>query len=348
MELDTEAFDARPTKRRKVGEDDANIMWVEKYRPQKLDQLAGQKNIIDTIGRLVETNKLPHLLFYGPPGTGKTTTCLAVARQINGKDWRSLTLELNASDERGIDVIRNKIKSFASTKAVFGSGFKIVILDESDSMTRDAQFAMRRVIEEYAKTTRFCMICNYVNKIIPALQSRCTKFRFSPLERSEIVTRLRMVATTEKVNLTPQGLQSIIKLAEGDMRKCLNVMQSAHMAYPEVNIESVHLCTGAPLPKDVKQVCNWLLNSSFKEAYANIFKLQNGKSYALADLLQGLHPLVLKVKFPPTVFCELLAGMADVENRLSVATNPKIQLAGLVGVFQKARNDTFVLQRGGR
>merc|ERR1719499_850164 len=132
MELDTEAFDARPTKRRKVGEDDANIMWVEKYRPQKLDQLAGQKNIIETIGRLVETNKLPHLLFYGPPGTGKTTTCLAVARQINGKHWRSLTLELNASDERGIDVIRNKIKSFASTKAVFGSGFKIVILDESD------------------------------------------------------------------------------------------------------------------------------------------------------------------------------------------------------------------------
>merc|ERR1719373_295317 len=122
-------------------------------------------------------------------------------------------------------------------------------------------------------------------------------------------------------------------------------MQSAHMAYPEVNIESVHLCTGAPLPKDLEQVCNWLLNSSFKEAYDNIFKLQNEKSYALADLLQGLHPLVLKVKFPPTVFCELLAGMADVENRLSVATNPKIQLAGLVGVFQKARNDTFMLQR---
>lgn len=347
--MDTDAFDARPAKRQKVDEDDdANIMWVEKYRPVKLKDLSGQKNIIDTIGRLVEQCKLPHLLFYGPPGTGKTTTMLAVARQINGKHWRSLTLELNASDERGIDVIRHKVKSFASTKAVFGSGFKIVILDESDSMTRTAQFAMRRVIEEYAKTTRFCMICNYVNKIIPALQSRCTKFRFAPLERNDIVARLRMVASTEKVNMTGEGLSALIKLAEGDMRKCLNVMQSAHMAYPEVNEEAVHLCTGAPLPKDITQVCSWLLNSSFKEAYDNIAKLQHDKSYALVDLLQGLHPLVLKVKFPPTVFCGLLSGMADVENRLSVATNPRIQLAGLVGVFQKARNDTFELQRGGR
>ena len=157
--------------------DAANKMWVEKYRPATLSELVSHASIISTIGQLVSARKLPHLLLYGPPGTGKTTTILAAARQLNGERWRSMTLELNASDDRGIGVVRDRIKVFASTKQMFAAGFKLIILDEADAMTSSAQFSLRRVIEKYTKNTRFCLICNYVNKIIPALQVKFFTFR---------------------------------------------------------------------------------------------------------------------------------------------------------------------------
>ncbi|THG05960.1 hypothetical protein TEA_008367 [Camellia sinensis var. sinensis] len=175
--------------------------WVEKYRPQSLSDVAAHRDIIDTIDRLTSENRLPHLLLYGPPGTGKTSTILAVARKLYGSQMHNLVLELNASDERGIDVVRQQIQDFASTQSFsFGAkaSVKLVLLDEADAMTKDAQFALRRVIEKYTKSTRFALICNHVNKIIPALQSRCTRFRFAPLDAINVSERLKHVIQAER------------------------------------------------------------------------------------------------------------------------------------------------------
>ncbi|THG04725.1 hypothetical protein TEA_013616 [Camellia sinensis var. sinensis] len=175
--------------------------WVEKYRPQSLSDVAAHRDIVDTIDRLTSENKLPHLLLYGPPGTGKTSTILAVARKLYGSQMHNMVLELNASDDRGIDVVRQQIQDFASTQSFsFGakSAVKLVLLDEADAMTKDAQFALRRVIEKYTKNTRFSLICNHVNKIIPALQSRCTRFRFAPLDAIHVSERLKHVIQAEE------------------------------------------------------------------------------------------------------------------------------------------------------
>ncbi|CAE6449621.1 unnamed protein product, partial [Rhizoctonia solani] len=177
---------------------DDTLPWVEKYRPVTLSDVVSHQDITSTIERFIEKNRLPHLLFYGPPGTGKTSTIVAVARRIYGNDYKKQILELNASDDRGIEVVREQIKQFAETRTLFNKGFKLIILDEADMMTQAAQAALRRVIEQYTRNVRFCIICNYVNKITPAIQSRCTRFRFSPLPIPEVEKRVNMVIESEK------------------------------------------------------------------------------------------------------------------------------------------------------
>ena len=240
-----------------------SLPWVEKYRPSELDDLVSHKEIIATLQKLMKGGNLPNLLFYGPPGTGKTSTVLACAKQLYGKETKSMVLELNASDDRGIDVVRNQIQSFASTRLMFNKGAKLVILDECDAMTNDAQFALRRIIEKYVKNVRFCLICNYVGKIIQALQSRCTKFRFGPLSVEQMQGRLEDVISEEKVNTTPDGVQALLKLAEGDMRRTLNVLQSASMSYDVVDEDNVYMCCGAPLPREIDAIVHSLLNDDF-------------------------------------------------------------------------------------
>ncbi len=206
----------------------SNLPWVEKYRPGGLQELISHEDIIGTIRKFIKEEKLPHLLFYGPPGTGKTSTILACAKEIyTPKQFNSMVLELNASDDRGIDVVRGKIMTFASTRTIFNSGYKLIILDEADAMTNDAQNALRRIIEKFTDNVRFCMICNYLSKIIPALQSRCTRFRFGPLNETQILPRLQHVAEAENVNLTRDGEKALIKLAQGDMRK----VRTKHISY---------------------------------------------------------------------------------------------------------------------
>jgi len=249
------------------------LPWVEKYRPTCLADLIAHEDIISTINKLIEGKKLPHLLLYGPPGTGKTSTILAVARKLYGNNFKQMTLELNASDERGIDVVRDKIKNFASTRIIFSSGFKLIILDEADAMTQAAQNALRRVIEKYSQNTRFCLICNYVSKIIPALQSRCTRFRFAPLQPTQIISRLKFVIEQEHVKYTEDGLDAIMRLGAGDMRKCLNIMQSTWLAFAHITEKNVYLSTGNPLPEDIDAILNWLLNEPFEKTYSYIFKV---------------------------------------------------------------------------
>nr|XP_013866600.1 PREDICTED: replication factor C subunit 5 [Austrofundulus limnaeus] len=316
-----------------------NLPWVEKYRPQKLDDLISHKDILSTIQRFISEDKLPHLLFYGPPGTGKTSTILACARQLyKDKEFNSMVLELNASDDRGIDVVRGPILSFASTRTIFKKGFKLVILDEADAMTQDAQNALRRVIEKFTENTRFCLICNYLSKIIPALQSRCTRFRFGPLSPDQMIPRLEHVIQQEKVDITPDGMKAIVTLSSGDMRRSLNILQSTSMAYGKVTEDTVYTCTGQPLRSDIANILDWCLNKDFNTAYKQILQLKTLKGLALHDILTEVHLLVHRVDFPSAIRMALLVKLADIEHRLASGTNERIQLSSMVAAFQAVRD----------
>ncbi|NP_001011112.1 replication factor C subunit 5 [Xenopus tropicalis] len=316
-----------------------NLPWVEKYRPQTLDDLISHQDILSTIQRFISEDKLPHLLFYGPPGTGKTSTILACAKQLyKDREFNSMVLELNASDDRGIDIVRGPILSFASTRTIFKKGFKLVILDEADAMTQDAQNALRRVIEKFTENTRFCLICNYLSKIIPALQSRCTRFRFGPLSPEMMVPRLEHVVKEECVDISPDGMKALVTLSNGDMRRSLNILQSTNMAYGKVTEDTVYTCTGHPLRSDIANILDWMLNKDFTSAYKNIMELKTLKGLALHDILTEVHLYVHRVDFPASVRMHLLIKMADVEYRLASGTSEKIQLSSLIAAFQVARD----------
>mmetsp|Transcript_377 Transcript_377/g.807 ORF Transcript_377/g.807 Transcript_377/m.807 type:complete len:349 (-) Transcript_377:154-1200(-) len=334
--------------------DNSNLPWVEKYRPQRLEDLVAHEKIINIITTMIDSDNLPHLLLYGPPGTGKTSTIVAAAKRMYGASkYSSMTLELNASDSRGINVVRNEIKEFAGTQQLFSKGVKLIILDEADAMTSDAQFALRRVIEKYTKNARFCLICNYVSKIIPALQSRCTRFRFAPLHPQQIQGRLEEVAKAEKVPITKDGIQAILDLSGGDMRRVLNLLQSTSMSLSTRGAEStdmeidekavdesaVYTTSGSPLPRDMETILKSLLNDTFKDSIQTISDMCTSKGYALADVLKELAPRLCAMKGMDALpLGKLLDGMSQVECRLAMSgTEERIQTASLVGVFVETR-----------
>jgi len=315
-----------------------NLPWVEKYRPNALDELISHEDIISTIRTFIKQDKLPHLLFYGPPGTGKTSTILACAKEIYPvKQFNSMVLELNASDDRGINIVRGQVLNFASTRTIFNSGYKLVILDEADAMTNDAQNALRRIIEKFTDNVRFCLIGNYLSKIIPALQSRCTRFRFGPLGPEQILPRLEHVCREEKVSITEDGKEALMTLSQGDMRKVINILQSCNMAFGEVTEDNVYTCTGHPLRSDITNIVNWSLNEDFSTAYKNIQKLKTLKGLSLQDILSEVHLYVHKLDLPTQVRIHLLIKMSELEARLMAGASEKIQLGSLLAAFQVTR-----------
>lgn len=318
-------------------DEESDLPWVEKYRPNTLEDLVAHEAIISTIRRFVDEKKLPHLLFYGPPGTGKTSTILAVAKEMYGKNYPSMALELNASDDRGINVVRDQIKSFASTQQIISKGVKLVILDEADSMTSAAQFALRRIIEKYTKTTRFCLIGNYVSKIIPALQSRCTRFRFMPLPHDVAAERIKDIAASENLNLTQDGLKALLDLGLGDMRKNLNILQSTSMAFTNIDSESVYSCTGNPHPRLIERMTELLLTLNFNEIYQEFNSNRISLGFALSDILREIHKNVMNIEFPEKMKIFLVKRMSEIEVRLSNGASEKLQLGSLIGAFVEAR-----------
>ncbi|XP_046818903.1 replication factor C subunit 5 isoform X1 [Vespa crabro] len=319
-----------------------NLPWVEKYRPKKLEELISHEEILKTINKFIDENQLPHLLLYGPPGTGKTSTILACARKLyKPAQFNSMVLEMNASDDRGIGIVRGQILNFASTGTMYRSGFKLIILDEADAMTNDAQNALRRIIEKYTENVRFCIICNYLGKIIPALQSRCTKFRFGPLQSEQILPRLNDVIEQENLKVTDDGKQALMTLCGGDMRKVLNILQSTWLAFGSVTEETVYSCVGHPLPVDIKNIANWLLNESYELSYCKIQDLKIKKGLALQDILTELHQFVHKIEFPDHILIDLVIKMAEIEKRVAVGCSEAVQLNALVATFHKAREIDF-------
>jgi len=249
-----------------------------------------------------------------------------------------MVLELNASDDRGIGIVRGQILNFASTRMFVSKGYKLIILDEADAMTNDAQNALRRIIEKYTDNVRFCMICNYLSKIIPALQSRCTRFRFGPLNADQILPRLEHVAESENVNLHDSGKEALIRLAKGDMRKVINILQSCAMAFDVVDEDTVYTCVGHPLRRDITNIMQWSLNESFTSAYAKIEELRTLKGLSLQDIITEVHLYIHRVELPAHVRMHLMIKLSELEQRLLAGTSERIQLGSFLSAFQLTRD----------
>eukprot|EP01006_Ploeotia_vitrea_P031854 TRINITY_DN64149_c0_g1_i1.p1 TRINITY_DN64149_c0_g1~~TRINITY_DN64149_c0_g1_i1.p1 ORF type:complete len:356 (-),score=39.45 TRINITY_DN64149_c0_g1_i1:93-1160(-) len=324
-----------------LGHDRSKLPWVEKHRPSSLDDILAHEEIISTIRNLMDKNRMPHLLFYGPPGTGKTTTILACARHIYGDNFQKFVLELNASDERGIDIVRNRIKDFASTRQIFSAiSFKLIVLDEADQMTHEAQAALRRVMEKFTRNVRFCLICNNVNKLIAAIQSRCTRFRFSPLKKIQVLQRLQDICKEEEVPYNDKGLEAVHKLSGGDMRKCLNILQSTYNSFDKVEPEEVYQCTGNPSPQDMQKIVQAVVEHDFSDALREVKKIQEDKGLSINDMLGEMLTYVMKMDFNEDIKIFLLEKLADAEYNLAFVTNEKINLSNVVAAWQVARIST--------
>ncbi|MFH4978042.1 hypothetical protein AB6A40_004751 [Gnathostoma spinigerum] len=319
-----------------------NIPWVEKYRPKTLDDVISQEGIITTLSKFVSENKLPHLLFYGPPGTGKTSAILAIAKTLfPPEQFPSMVLELNASDDRGINIVREQIMNFARTSTLKSPQTKhpkLIILDEADAMTKDAQSALRRVIEKFTDNVRFCIICNYLSKIIPAIQSRCTRFRFAPLSEDQVLPRLQHIVEEESLTMTKDGQKALLHLSQGDMRRVVNVLQSTAMAFDKITAHNVYLCVGQPTPSDAENIMKILLNDSIELAFIRINEMRLQSAFAVSDILTAVYHSVCGLDLPSDVLALLLDRLSEIEYRLSQGCSERVQLGALIGLFIEARS----------
>lgn len=327
--------------------DNSYLPLVEKYRPKNLDSLISHNEIKSTLKQFILKNSFPHLLFYGPPGTGKTSTIMACAKQMYNTYYPYMVLELNASDDRGIEIVRNRIKNFVISTNGFcqKNMFKLVILDETDAMTEDAQAILRQIVEKYTYNARFCLICNYIKKISPALQSRCTSFRFSPLDNIQIKEKLIQISEKENINITKDGINVIIKRAKGDMRKVLNMLQSTSMAYDIVNSNNVNNCNGYPQKKDMLTIINCIINLPFKDASNKIDNLMQEKGLSLSDIIEEILDVIIEsiksnkinniLNLNDKNLITILPILSTIEFNQSITTSEKIQTNALIGAFKK-------------
>lgn len=305
-------------------------IWIEKYRPKKLDDIVGQKDIVDRLKAYVRANNLPHLMFAGPAGTGKTTSALALARGMFKESWRDNFVELNASDERGIDVVRGKIKEFARTAPLGGSSFKIIFLDEADALTNDAQAALRRTMERYSVNCRFILSCNYSSKIIEPIQSRCAVFRFRPLKVEDIKGYLRTIAQKENISITDDALDALVHVGEGDMRRAVNSLQVAASSEQEITIEVVYQTSGNARPDEIVKMLETALNGNFVEARALLDEIMLNYGLSGEDIIKQIHRSFFDLNIPDMEKVRLIDKTGEVEFRLVEGSNERIQLEALL------------------
>ena len=310
--------------------------WVEKYRPQTLDDVVGQKQIITRLEKYVDDNSMPNLMFTGPAGVGKTTTALALVKSILGEYWRQNFLELNASDARDIETVRKNIKNFCRLKPI-GAPFRIIFLDEVDNMTKDAQHALRREMEMYTKTASFILSCNYSSKIIDPIQSRCAIFRFAPLKGEEIAERLRFICSNEGFEADDKGIEAIVYFSEGDMRKAVNVLQAAASEGEAISEESIYEVVSKAKPQDITEMINKALMGDFLSA-RNLLRetmvLQGTSGEDMVtQIYQDVSRRVHEGKMDAGIYMNLIEAIAECDFRIREGANPRIQLEALLTQF---------------
>jgi replication factor C small subunit len=314
----------------------ANLMWSEKYRPKKLREVVNQKEIINGISNLIKSPDIPHMLFAGPAGVGKTTTALCIAMEILGDEWKKNTLELNASDERGIKMVRERVKEFAASIKLAGDKEfgkpKIIILDEADEMTSEAQTALRRIIEDSARTTRFIIICNYLSQIIEPIQSRCVVFRFMRLPKEDVIDHLEMICEQQKVKYEQKALAQIYESTSGDLRHSINIMQAA-AGMGSVSVANVAAALGISGRAKVGEVLRLAISGKFNDSRAKLLELTQVYGMSESDFMKYANEEAYEMRIEKPE--EFAAIMAEYDYRLVAGAHPEIQLSALLAHLGK-------------
>ncbi|MCK5298283.1 MAG: replication factor C small subunit [Candidatus Heimdallarchaeota archaeon] len=317
------------------------MLWAEKYRPKILKNIINQDEIKNRLKGFIEAGTMPHLLFAGPPGTGKTTAALVLINELLGdfdvfgrKEDQLKTsvpyLELNASDERGINVVRERIKNFAHLMAI-NAPFRVIILDEADSMTTDAQHALRRTMEKYSSTCRFILICNYSSRIIEPIQSRCALFRFAPLSEKDTKKYLQNIIKKEKIVITPEGINAIIYVSEGDLRRGTNVLQSSAILGKEITEEEIYKATGKAQPIEIRKMINLAITGAFKDSRKLLLELLIKQGLSAQDVIKQIHrEAIVMTDINDKTKVEMIKMIGEVDFRLTEGSNPEIQLTALL------------------
>ncbi len=310
-----------------------HTIWIEKYRPAKLADIVGQDEIVERLVSYVKSGNMPHLLFTGSAGVGKTTAAVTLAREFFKDSWQMNFRELNASDERGIDVVRNQIKQFARTTPLGEAQFKILFLDEADALTTDAQAALRRTMESYAQTCRFILSCNYSSKIIDPIQSRCAIYRFKPLGPDAIKEEVCRIACCEGLTITDAAMDAIVYIAQGDMRKAINAIQGAAIISPAIDERRVYAITSTARPDEIEELLKLSLDGDFDGAESLLAKLLHERGIAPNELINQCYRAIVRMDMPKGLKVELIDYLGDTDFRLSEGANSDIQMEALVARF---------------
>ena len=307
-----------------------DMMWIEKYRPKTIDEIIGQDETKTRLKGFVESKSLPHLLFAGPPGTGKTSTVITLATEIFGEgNISGNLLELNASDDRGIDIIRNEVKDFAKTLPI-DAPFKIISLDEADALTSAAQHALRRTMEKYVSSSRFVLLCNYPGKIIEPIQSRCAFFRFQRLGDDVIKEQTEYISKQENVDYTSKGLDMLVKVSNGDLRKAINVLQATAATGGKIEETSVLETVGGVDPNEIEKLLNAARNQEFDRAKGKLQDLIFVRGVAGSDIIREINSNITKMDFSDESKLKIIDRLAEVDFRLTEGASPDIQIAALL------------------
>jgi len=310
-----------------------HTIWIEKYRPQKLDDIVGQDEIVERLSSYVKSGNLPHLLFTGSAGVGKTTAAVTLAREFFKDSWQMNFRELNASDERGIDVVRNQIKQFARTTPLGDAEFKILFLDEADALTTDAQAALRRTMESYAQTCRFILSCNYSSKIIDPIQSRCAIYRFKPLGEAAVKEEVHRIAKKEGLSITKEAMDAIVYIAQGDMRKAINALQGAAIISNKIDDKMVYAITSTARPDEIDDLLKRSLGGDFDGAESVLAYLLHDRGIAPNELINQCYRAIVKMNLDRGLKVELIDHLGETDFRLSEGANSDIQMEALIARF---------------